>query len=763
MAAPALHAANAMQVRRHVLWAAEQIAQAREQFAARPQLVGYSISRMDESLDSLANWKPFQKSIVSSGLRTGHAGSSSPSTFPRLLPDDDVDSGYSGSPNNILEPTSEGFSKPASFFIGSLWPAASVFYEPPIPENLQNIPENPPIGVSRVTTENGRQDNAGESQDTPITALYRQKEEEIKVLTRYGQARSKRVQMKRVQMKRLHMEMLQSKMSGRQPDLDHGREEEEEEEEEEKVLRQPQHDHGNGDRPVKEHIHDSGAVGIIRWVDATEHTSFLSSPSVIQEVTTSVDSSPAATTLPLTPKDLSAGSSRELLLELSQVLEGSDIGHDACTPAQADTVPSDWTYDADSPLTTTPTSDASDSPDSSTSPSSSPLEVGSKTTVSSSGSGQERDGSDDGPPRKKRNRDQESIIFDAWQPSSCANQMPCPFLELDGCQGTNPTISELMRSLANRHRKIICKDCCKLLSVPEGEKKPLNVLQKHASERCEPRCIGTSCSTEPADNAPYHRRTEKCPTWQTLTKEDRWKFIWMLINPESDPPVPNFQQGPGFEHSTQRRLCKQQPRARVNEICADLWRNNEAKEKRISTLEHELSMSNEYSKQMQQKYDDKVGNLENIIETLLEHLSDKAIDVPRALRRRLRQECPTILVDEPAILKPSATKMAPIPHVSQPLMPLPQGFSAPFSPQSIPWPPPSPPRFYNAHPQQLVDSGNIYHNPQMSMEINTGYQTGVGGTAWSPHEFHQMWNNAAWGQQPQLQNAFEGGSLENGT
>ncbi|RAQ99693.1 hypothetical protein DDE82_007996 [Stemphylium lycopersici] len=404
-----------------------------------------------------------------------------------------------------------------------------------------------------------------------------------------------------------------------------------------------------------EHSQDSGPGDVMRRVDEAKRALFVSVPPVTQgrTTTTGVDSSPAVTLLPILPRDTSVKPSRELILEILQIMEDEDTEYDALMPTHTDPITGKETDDTYSSVFMGPTSDAGDSPKGSTASSSDSLGVASKTTASPSGRSSERDEPGDDPPRKKQNRDREFTISDALQPFSYAQQMPCPFLELDGCQGTNTTISELMRSLANRHRKVICNKCCTLLSVPEEDKKPLNMLQKHASEPCEPRCIGTSCSTEPAGNVPYHRRTGQCPTWQTLSKEVRWKFIWTLVSPQLEPPVPNFEQGPGYEHSSHRRPCKQQSRARVKEICTDLWRDIEAKEKRISTLEHELSTSNEQNTQMQQKHDNKVRNLENIIETLLERLSDKAIDVPRALRRRLRQECPTIIVDEPVIPEPA--------------------------------------------------------------------------------------------------------------
>ncbi|KAF5614599.1 hypothetical protein F25303_14069 [Fusarium sp. NRRL 25303] len=173
------------------------------------------------------------------------------------------------------------------------------------------------------------------------------------------------------------------------------------------------------------------------------------------------------------------------------------------------------------------------------------------------------------------------------------------------------------------------------VQVPKDERKPENVSKRHKSETCEPRCIGTTCSGIPSDGMAHHRRTENCPTWQSLPNETRWSFIWSLINPEENPPDPDFYTGVGYAHNTTRRPCKQQSRAR--------------------------EAAKERNAQLEEKQKKKIDNLENIIETLLERLEENNVKVPNSLQKRLQDECPGVFCEPVVQLKSRRSQVPPTP------------------------------------------------------------------------------------------------------
>lgn len=246
-------------------------------------------------------------------------------------------------------------------------------------------------------------------------------------------------------------------------------------------------------------------------------------------------------------------------------------------------------------------------------------------------------------PSKRSNRGPDAFSHTAIPQGSDTVQMPCPLLESSRCHGTNVTISELLRSLQNRHRIAICKDCCTQLSISPQDKKAEHVLKKHASEGCEPRCIARTCQSNTDDDALHHRRTENCPSWKALPISERWTFIWTLVNPGKVPPTSEFPVGLGFEHSTERQQLKRRPRARGLDLCADIFRDVEAQDRKIFTLERDLAESADRNVQLQQRFDEKTVNLENIIETLLENLIDRNMTIPKSLQKRLHRECPRIM------------------------------------------------------------------------------------------------------------------------
>jgi len=459
-----------------------------------------------------------------------------------------------------------------------------------------------------------------------------------------------------------------------------------------------------------------------RWVDATKDASPFPSftPPAIPSASSSDRSSPAAPVQALSTRENPTSSSRELVLEFWSILQDRDQDYDAYESSQADESTEWFTDDMHSLRTSTNGSGSNGSPNSSATSNSTPIGLTSKNALSTNKRGPEREEDEDGCPNKRPTREQGVSVPDALQDSSYLGQMSCPMLELHDCQGTNSTISELMRCLTNRHRIVICKECCTRLHVPEEEKKPANILQKHALEGCERYCIGTSCANNSNASTSFHRRTERCPSWATLTKEARWTFIWRLVNPESNPPEPNFLPGPAFEHSQIRKPCKQQARARGNEICAQLMRDIEAKERRISTLENDLITVKNEKMQTQQRCNEKTVNLENIIESLLEPLCENGIGLRGSLRKRLQNECPEVMATIP--LKESQT-VSTLPTSTL----TPNHGYYPGPGESSTWgnmtcPPPTMPTMpvtWDAVPQQMVGSNPGYHFPDFSEKAPT--------------------------------------------
>lgn len=367
-------------------------------------------------------------------------------------------------------------------------------------------------------------------------------------------------------------------------------------------------------------------------------------------------------------RNTSVKTSRELVFELWRILQEQDEDKNTYPALHTDDGIEHWAHGIGSPRTATTGSRTSNSPKSSTTSTSTSVGDVNKTNIWAIKRGSEDKDEDEGASRKKSKDDQDSFAMESLQQPNNQGQMTCPLLESHECQGTNTTISELLRSLMHRHRIVICKECCERITIEDEEKKPANVLKKHATG-CQRRCIGSSCVDSLDESASHHRRTEGCPSWATLAKEARWTFIWTLVNPESTPPDPIFLPGPAFEHSQEKRLCKQQARTRRNEICAQLMRDVEAKEVRIITLEKDLAAAKNDNAQLLERYngrtlnlqkdveiaqddamqvkercDGKILSLESIIEDLLERLNANGSGIPASMRRRLHNECPTVTV-----------------------------------------------------------------------------------------------------------------------
>jgi hypothetical protein len=252
-------------------------------------------------------------------------------------------------------------------------------------------------------------------------------------------------------------------------------------------------------------------------------------------------------------------------------------------------------------------------------------------------------GDDEQTPNKRQKGNHDPSLHETSPASSLKFQMPCPMSTSLGCMGTNPTISEMLRSLQNRHRVVICTDCCSRLEVTDEERKLENVLKRHISTGCERKCISQNCQDRDQDTSAYHRRTEKCPNWQAIPKEVRWSFVWVLLNPGLEPPSPDFTSSVGYEHSTVLTRCKEKTRNRGLELCSTVLADLDAKAEQLQSLEHKLVMSHQHNAEIQRRSDEKIINLENIIETLLERLRDNNANIPPSLQKRLARECPGCL------------------------------------------------------------------------------------------------------------------------
>ncbi|KAH6878971.1 hypothetical protein BKA58DRAFT_378329 [Alternaria rosae] len=476
---------------------------------------------------------------------------------------------------------------------------------------------------------------------------------------------------------------------------------------------------GHGPSDPGSNIQDTTKIGVLEWVDATKDAcSFPSStPSAIPSAGISDTSSSAAPVQALSPRESPVSSSRSRVLEFWSILQDCDHDYNAYESSQADESIEWFTDDKHSLRTSTTGSGSNGSLNSSATSNSTPIGLFSRNAPSINKRSLEREGDEDEFPNRRPNRGQGVYVPDAYQDSNHPGQMSCPMLESHDCQGTNTTISELMRSLTNRHRIVICKECCTRLPIPDEEKRPVTILQKHASHGCERYCIGISCASSADDSTTLHRRTERCPSWATLTKEARWTFIWRLVNPEANPPEPNFLPGPAFEHSQMRRPCKQQARARGNEMSAQLMRD---KERRISTLENDLTTAKTENMQTQQRCNEKIVNLENIIESLLERLHENGIGLPGSLRKRVQNECPEVMA---AILAKESQIVPTLPtSIFTPNHGYYLGSGVPSTWGNMPCPPsamPKKPATWGAVSQQMVGPNPGYYFPESSEKAPT--------------------------------------------
>ncbi|KAF5007596.1 hypothetical protein FDECE_6082 [Fusarium decemcellulare] len=434
-----------------------------------------------------------------------------------------------------------------------------------------------------------------------------------------------------------------------------------------KVETSVEHDDDQNESPDNDPHFPGGQRDILQWVLATKNAASVPFTPLSVRTLGSDSSSPAVVPQDLASQGATMTSARALIMELCWTLNEEDSDIIINEPWPAEDCTGQGTH-SPSPATDGSGSDAS--PQSGTTSSALGFEGGHKRPRPPNlGSSQGED--DDEPSRKKPRRGQNPPNPETMVSGQGRVQMPCPMLESQKCLGTNATISELLRSLQVRHRIFICTDCCD--KIDQDGNKPEMVLALHKQKNkqknkqndqqkgCEPRCIGTTCSGVINDGSKSHSRIATCPTWQSLSREVRWSFIWGLLNPGLPSPAPDFTVGVGFEHSTERRPRKQQLRVRQKEICIALADKMKEQEKHASSLEHKLRAVNDKNDQLRQQYDERIGSLENIIEALLERLEDKNVSVPKSLQKRLHNECPGVFCESGVSLTPERSRAPPTP------------------------------------------------------------------------------------------------------
>ncbi|KAI8939970.1 hypothetical protein NX059_003694 [Plenodomus lindquistii] len=400
----------------------------------------------------------------------------------------------------------------------------------------------------------------------------------------------------------------------------------------------------------------NAARNVKRWIDSTSALAF--DPSMSPEM----DNSKA--TVVASPCSASKSTnvlppSKTLIRELIEALDGTDQG---CS-VNEDSLEDDETLFPDSSLASLPPTDAPGQSSSSGGRTTRSRSLGKSThTATLSSRSNERRGDKESSSKRLCGGPILDSI-DKLQTTPTVTQMPCPLLSSSGCYGTNVTISELLRSLQIRHRIIICKDCCTQLEVPAEVRKPEDVLKRHASQGCEPQCISQSCTNGTQQEiSPIHRRAAACPSWQTLSKVERWAFIWALINPGLEPPTPDFSVGEGFEHSTERRINRTQPRNRVTGISAALLQENQAMSDRINDLERELAAYKASNTLLQDRSENRSKSLEDIIEMLIENTTRGIANLPTFLKRKLRSECPKLTEELSAAIENTAQNFPSLPY-----------------------------------------------------------------------------------------------------
>lgn len=264
-------------------------------------------------------------------------------------------------------------------------------------------------------------------------------------------------------------------------------------------------------------------------------------------------------------------------------------------------------------------------------------------------------------------------------------QLWCP-RRPDGCQGINPTISQLLRCLQNSHRIVICTRCCSLITVDKRER-PRDVLARHVREYCTLRCINPECASAGITEIP-HEATDGCPDWGHVSVVTRWRFIYFLVNGEF-PPETDFERGPGHIHNNTRRPARSHiPRrlrvgmSRSAAAEADLRRQLDTANYRIAQLtatnnEMEETLKMTRAKEMEQysmfhRVSAKITQLRRIVQALVHHHPE----IPPMLQGWIREEIPGKFddiwgpVSKPDIWgpvsKPSSTSTVPTMFYGQP-------------------------------------------------------------------------------------------------
>jgi hypothetical protein len=256
---------------------------------------------------------------------------------------------------------------------------------------------------------------------------------------------------------------------------------------------------------------------------------------------------------------------------------------------------------------------------------------------------------EDRPSRKKQGRERVASCSDTTPAESTLTLMRCTQCVSEDCQGTDATISGLLRSLET-HKINICRNC--LSKVEDGHQSPCSPERE--------RCACHSKQSNPSGAISAHNYSEgNCilpRRGKIKDHENTWRFLHALANPDEDPPEKIFIEieGLGLLHKkcskerTTRKDRKQQTsnmkeveeldrnRDKLNQLLAD----NEEKEALIRRLEIAELEANHTIEKLKRDCKDK----DSFIHTLLENEKCwyEVITAPPSLLDRLYTNWPDI-------------------------------------------------------------------------------------------------------------------------
>jgi hypothetical protein len=268
---------------------------------------------------------------------------------------------------------------------------------------------------------------------------------------------------------------------------------------------------------------------------------------------------------------------------------------------------------------------------------------------------------DDRPSRKKQDRERVASGSDTTPAESTLTLMRCTQCISEHCRGTEETISELLRSLGDRHNINICRECLSRVEVPNGQAREAYLKEDDHQITCSKRCACRSKQSNPSGAISAHEYSQSnciSPRRGEITdNENTWRYLHALANPNEEPPEQIFIQskGPGFLHDKscrerKKRQSRNQQTSTIKEV-EELDRNrnklnqlladNDKKEETIRRLETAELEANHTIEKLRRDCKDK----DSLIHTLLENEKCwyELIMAPPSLLDRLSTNCPGIM------------------------------------------------------------------------------------------------------------------------